>query len=235
MNSQHTHTRANTRIATALKTLALALVVSTSAAAHAVNLTGWSVAVGVNNISPKGEIGPFSAPSIVDSYNQSGSDTQPIVNIGYWFSEHLSAELGLGTPYTHQISGAGALQGSGKLGSLQQLPPTLFGQYHFLGATSAFRPYVGMGITYAKFRKERGSGTLTAITNPGGPATTFTVDNAWGLTPQIGLTYAFNPKWFADVMVSKTYLHTTVHLSTGQSAYAPLNPVSTAVSVGYRF
>ncbi|HUW35920.1 MAG TPA: OmpW family outer membrane protein [Rhodocyclaceae bacterium] len=225
----------NARSARLLKTLALALAVSTSAAANAVTPAGWSVAVGVNNIAPKGKIGPFSAPSVVDSYNQSGSDTQPIVNIAYRFSEHLSAELGLGTPYTHQISGAGALQGSGKLGSLQQLPPTLFGQYHFRGEASAFRPYVGMGITHAIFRNERGSGTLTAITNPGGPATTFTVDNAWGLTPQIGATYAFDHHWFADVMLSKTYLHTTVHLSTGQSAYAPLNPVSTAVSVGYRF
>ncbi len=229
MKSQH----ANTRSAALMKTLALALVLSANA--NAFELTGWTVAVGINHIAPKGEIGPFSAPSIVNTYNQSGSDTQPIVNIGYWFSPHVSAELGLGTPYTHQIYGAGALQGAGKLGSLEQLPPTLFGQYHFLGATEAFRPYVGMGLTYAKFRKEQGSGTLTAITNPGGTPTTFTVDNAWGLTPQIGATYAFNGKWFADAMISKTYLHTTVHLSTGQSADAPLNPVSTSVSLGYRF
>ena len=219
-----------------LKALALTAAMVTCASAGAVNLAGWTLAAGVNNIAPKGKIGPITAPSIVDSYTQSNSDSQPIVNIAYWFSDHLSAEFGLGTPYKHQMSGAGALQGASDLGTLKQLPPTLFAQYHFRSAETVFRPYVGLGITYVIFSAETGSGTLTGISNPGGPAATFSVDNAWGVTPQIGATYAFNAKWFADVMISKTYVHTTVHLSPGgQSAHAPLDPVATAISVGYRF
>ena len=40
-------------------------------------------------------------------------------------------------------------------------------QYHFMEAKSAFRPYVGLGLTYAYFTKETGSGALTALTNTG--------------------------------------------------------------------
>jgi outer membrane protein len=233
-NMNHT----NTRFSVLLKTLVTAVVlgVSLSASAQTVDdWSNWSVKVFYNNLSPQGTSGALSAPSIANSTFTAGSDAQPVVAFAYNFTNHLVAELGLGTPYSSKLAGAGALQGVSNLGSAKLLPLTLFGQYHFLDETSAFRPYVGLGVTYAMFRDEQGSGTLTAISNPGGPPTTFTLDNAWGVTPEIGLTYAFNSKWSAIVVVSKFYVSTTVHLSTGQTANAPLNPIATAVGVGYRF
>ena len=68
------------------------------------------------------------------------------------------------------------------------LPPTAFIQYRFLPANAMFRPYVGLGITYAHFQKERGSGQLTAILNTGGPGATFKVDDKWAASYQIGGT-----------------------------------------------
>jgi len=195
----------------------------------------WSIALGYNNIAPQGTSDPLSPPSFVNSTTKVGSDAEPIVNVAYNYTDHLSVQVGLGTPYSHKLYGAGSLQGVGELGSMKQLPPTIFGQYHFMEASAPIRPYAGVGITYAIFGNETGSGTLTAITNAGGPPTTFTVDNAWGVTPELGVTLAFNSKWFADIMVGKTYLNTTVHLSTGQSASASLNPIVSSVSIGYRF
>lgn len=215
--------------------LAVALVFGVCASASAQTAGTWSVAAGINNIAPQGTTDPLSSPSIVNSTTKVSSDAQPLIDISYMFTDHISAEVGIGTPYTHDLSGSGSLQGAGKIGTLKQLPPTVFAQYHFMEANSAFRPYVGLGLTYAIFSDEKGSGTLTAVSNTGGPATTFKVDNAWGVTPEIGLTYAFNGKWFVDAMVGKTYINTTVHLSTGQSASAPLNPIVTSLVVGYRF
>jgi len=226
----------NTRSKAALKTLAVALALGACASASAQTAGTWSVAIGVNNISPQGTSNPLSAPSIVNSTTKVSSDAQPLVDISYMFTDHISVEMGLGTPYTHDLSGAGALQGSGKLGSLKQLPPTIFAQYHFLEASSPFRPYVGLGVTYAMFYDEQGSGTLTAISNTGSAPTTFTADNAWGVTPEIGLSYAFDKKWYVDAMVGKTYISTTVHLSPGgQTASDTLNPIVTSLVVGYRF
>jgi outer membrane protein len=206
-----------------------------SASAGAQTAGSWSAGIGFNNISPQGTTDPLSAPSIPNSTTKVSDDAQPIITIDYMFTDHFSAEFGLGTPYRHQLSGAGALSGAGNLGSLQELPPTLFAQYRFLEAASTLRPYVGVGVTYAIFRDEKGSGTLTAISNPGGAPTTFTVDNTWGVTPEVGLTYAFTKKWYGDLRFAKTYLSTTVHLSTGESAKAPLNPTATALVLGYRF
>ena len=225
----------NAKATLILKALAAGALLAASAAASAQQAPGtWAVSVGYNNISPH-ETDALSAPSIPDSKTKPASDGQPVFNIIYNFTDHISAMLGLGTPYTHDLSGSGALAGTGKLGTLQQLPPTLFAQYRFLDASAPVRPYVGIGATYAMFRDEKGSGTLTAISNPGGAPTTFTVDNAWGVTPQLGVTWNVNPRWFVDGWVAKTYISTTVHLSTGQSSNAPLNPTSAAITVGYRF
>jgi outer membrane protein len=225
----------NAKATLTLKALALGALLAASTGASAQQAAGtWAVSVGINNISPH-ETDALSAPSIPDSKTKPGSDAQPVLNIIYNFDDHFSALLGLGTPYTHDLYGSGALSGTGKLGSLKQLPPTLFGQYHFLDASAPVRPYVGVGLTYAMFRDEKGSGTFTAISNPGGSPTTFTVDNAWGVTPQAGVTWDITPRWFLDAWVAKTYISTTVHLSTGQSANAPLNPISEALTVGYRF
>lgn len=225
----------NAKATLTLKALAAGALLAASAAASAQQAANtWAVSVGYNNITSH-KTDALSAPSIPDSETKPSSDAQPVLNIIYNFDDHFSALLGLGTPYSHDLYGAGSLSGTGKLGTLKQLPPTLFAQYHFLDATQPVRPYVGIGVTYAMFRDEKGSGTLTAISNPGGPPTTFTVDNAWGATPQLGVTWDVNQHWFVDAWVAKTYISTTVHLSTGQSANAPLNPTSEAITVGYRF
>ncbi|HEX7642404.1 MAG TPA: OmpW family outer membrane protein [Burkholderiaceae bacterium] len=225
----------NVKATLTLKALALGALLAASAGASAQQAAGtWAVSVGINNISPHAT-DALSAPSIPGSETKPGSDAEPVVNIIYNFDDHISAMLGLGNEYKHDLYGAGSLAGAGKLGTLKQLPPTLFAQYHFLDANAPVRPYVGLGITYAMFRDEKGSGTLTAISNPGGSPTTFKVDNAWGETPQLGVTWNVNQRWFVDAWVAKTYISTTVHLSTGQSANAPLNPTSEAITVGYRF
>jgi outer membrane protein len=94
---------------------------------------------------------------------------------------------------------------------------------------------VGLGLTYVRFQEETGDGLLTALTNPGGPPTTFVVDNAWGLTPQLGVSYWINSKWYLDASINKSYLKTTTHLSTGQSIDTTLNPLVGQISLGYRF
>ena len=226
----------NTRSKAALKTLLIALAFGVCASASAQTAGTWSVSAGINNISPQGSTDALSAPAIVNSTTKVSSDMEPILEVSYMFTDHISAEFGIGSIYKHDLSGSGSLSGAGKLGSLEQLPPTIFAQYHFLDADSPYRPYVGLGVTYAIFRDESGSGTLTAVSNTGGQPTTFTVDNAWGVTPQLGMTLTFpDKKWFIDGMIGKTYISTTVHLSTGQSATAPLNPIVTSLVVGYRF
>jgi len=233
---KNTMNSATPRSKLALNAVALALTLGTCAGALAQSAGTWSVAAGINDIAPQGNSSPLSAPSIVNSTTKVSSNAQPLVDITYMYTDNIAFQMGLGTPYKHNLSGSGALQGAGQLGSLKQLPPTMFGQYRFLDAGSSFRPYLGLGVTYAIFYDEQGSGTLTAISNTGGAPATFKVDNKWALTPELGATYAFNKKWFVDVMYGKTLISTTVHLSPGgQTATAKLNPNVASFVIGYRF
>jgi outer membrane protein len=127
------------------------------------------------------------------------------------------------------------MAGSGDLGEVQALPMTVFVQYRFLEANAKFRPYVGLGATYAYFFNEQGSGKLTATTNPGGTPTKITVDSKFVLTPQIGATLALNDKWFVDMSFSKSKLNTTTHLSTGQELNVDLDPATFSIGVGFKF
>ncbi len=76
---------------------------------------------------------------------------------------------------------------------------------------------------------------LTALTNPGGSPTTLSIDSVWGLTTQIGFSYALNEKWFIDGAVIPMFIKSTARLSTGQTVDATVNPVGVNLSVGYRF
>jgi outer membrane protein len=218
-----------------VKLLALAAAMTVASAASAQTAGSWIGTLGINKITPKVDSGDISAPALPHTKADVDSDTKPRFTIGYMYTDNISAELDLGLPYKHTLVGAGAIEGTGKLGTSEVLPPTAFVQYRFLPANSMFRPYVGLGITYAYFQKERGSAQLTAVLNTGGPASTFKIDNKWAASYQIGGTVKINEKWFVDATVIKTMLKTDVHFSTGQNQSVKLDPLAVSVSIGYKF
>ena len=220
----------------ALCILAVAMALCFSSAATAQSAKQWTMALGVKKISPQTESGFSTAPTLPGVKNDVGSDTQPVLSIGYMLTDNIGLETFIAPPFEHDQFGDGSIKGTGKLGSVQSLPATLLVKYRFMEPKSAWRPYVAAGVTYAYFRKERGSAQLTAITNTGSSTpTTFKVDNKWGATFELGMTYAFNDKWYADVSVSKTFLKTTSRFSTSQTIDVKLDPVATSLSVGYKF
>jgi outer membrane protein len=218
-----------------VKLLALAAAMTVASAASAQSAGSWLGTLGINKITPKVDSGDVSAPALPGTKADVDSDTKPRFAIAYMITDNIAAEMDLGLPYKHNLVGAGAIEGTGKLGDSEVLPPTAFVQYRFLPANAMFRPYVGLGITYAYFQKERGSGQLTALLNTGGGPSTYKIDNKWAASYQIGGTVKINEKWFVDATVIKTYLKTDVHFSTGQNQSVKLDPLAVSVSIGYKF
>jgi len=218
-----------------VKLLGCALLLCASAGVKAQEAGTFMFKVGFAHFDPIVGSGDLSAPSLPNTKVDVGTANTGIFTLAYMFTDHLSAEIYGGVPVKHTMYGAGAIQGVGAIGTVKQLPPTLFGQYRFFEASSAFRPYLGLGLTYAKFIDETGSAALTALTNPGGPGTTFSVQPAWGITPQAGFSAALNKQWYLDFSFNKSIIKTTTNLSTGQYVNTTLNPVVTQFSVGYRF
>jgi outer membrane protein len=211
-----------------------ALAVATGASAQSKGQ--FTVSVGANQLKPNVESGAISAPALPNSLGDISKDTQPVAVITYGITDNISFETAVGTPYKHKLYGAGAIAGTGQLGTVKALPAIALLQYRFFQPDAVVRPYVGLGITYAAFMKETGSFNMTALTNPGGGTpTTFSVDNKWTYSGQIGAQFNLNEKWFANASYIKTRLRTDVHFSTNQHQHMKLDPDSIILSVGYKF
>jgi len=223
------------RMNSVAKALVAAAALVCAAGASAQSAGQFTAKFGFNQLTPKVESGDITAPALPFTKADVERDIQPVVIIAYGLTDNISLEGALGTPYKHKIMGAGSIAGTGELGTVEALPPTLFAQYRFFAPTAAFRPFVGIGATYAYFMKERGSGKLTALTNPGGNPTTFDIDNKFTYTAQVGVAMNLSEKWFADVTVNKSRLRTDVHFSTGQNQHMKLDPVAVVLAVGYKF
>ena len=200
----------------------------------------WMVRAGATKLEPAGPSNCMTAPDFGDTAtgctkSNVSADTQLAGGMTYMVTNNVSVDVPVALPFKHQVIGAGSMQGAGNIGEIQALPVTVFLQYRFMEANAQFRPYVGLGATYAYFFNPQGSGRLTATTNPGGPPTTFTVDSKFILTPQIGATLAVGDKWFVDVFYSKSKLSTTTHLSSGQTMSADLDPAAYGIALGFKF
>jgi outer membrane protein len=193
------------------------------------------VKLGWNKIMPKVKSDDLSAPSLPGSKIDIKSASALFFTATYMITDDISVEALGGLPYKHDIVGAGAVAGVGKIGSVHQVSPTVLLQYRFLAADAPFRPYVGAGPTFAKFYGTKGSAALTAVTNPGGPPTTIGGDTEWGGSVEVGGNYKIDKHWFIDAAVIKTFISTKATLSTGQSTSAKLNPIAINASIGYTF
>jgi outer membrane protein len=217
------------------QTILFAALLALGGVAQAQQAGSWSASVGVTKLAPDVSSGDLSAPSFVGTKVDVSSSTALTGALNYAMTDHFVAHLPLGYGFKHKVTGAGAIAGAGVIATTKALPITLIGQYRFMAADASFRPYVGAGLTYANFYDETGTGTLTALTNPGGAATTVHFKDKLAPTIQLGATYNLNAKWYLDASYTKTMLKTTGTLSTGQHIDVKLNPNGYTLQVGYKF
>ena len=210
---------------------AAALFAATGAQAQQAG--SWLARIGATNINPHVSSGDLTAPSLPSTKVDVDDNTQLSGGITYMVTDNWAVDVPLAAPFHHNFVGASSIAGAGKLGDVRALPITAFAQYRFGVASAQLRPYLGAGLTYAKFYRERSTGVLSSLT--GGSPTTFSVDSKLGLTLQAGGIFNINEKVFVDAMVAKTFLKTTTHLSTGQSIDTKLDPLTLSIGLGMRF
>ncbi len=156
----------------------------------------------------------------------------PELDISYFFTDHISTELILGTT-KHKATAVGTTLGDVELGKVWLLPPTLTLQYH-MAPKAAFNPYVGAGINYTIFYSESTKGTVLDNIHYG---------NSFGFALQAGADIKSNPDsdWFFNLDVKKVFLNTDVRVDATTAAGAvvnakvDINPWLIGVGVGKRF
>ncbi|NCT85264.1 MAG: OmpW family protein [Comamonadaceae bacterium] len=220
------------------KLLIAAAVATLVASGGALAQSAGSIVVygGAVQIKPQVDSGDLTAPSLPGTKVDVKKASQFAGGITYYWTDNISIDLPLALPFKHDVVGAGAIEGVGKLGTVKSLPITLLAQYRFGEANSMFRPFVGAGITYGYFYKPRATAVLSGITGgtPGNP-TTLSMKSRLGTTLELGGAVNLTRDWSASLSLTKTFIKTTGSLSTGQTIETTLDPVSVKFGIGYRF
>jgi outer membrane protein len=207
-----------------------------AAVAQAQTAGTWMIRAGGTTITPNVSSGDLTAPSLAGTKSAIGSSTRLSGGITYMYNDNIAFDLPVAVPFEHDISGDGAIAGAGKIGSVKALPVTLLAQWRFMDYNSTVRPYVGAGLTYAKFYGARSTSTLTALTG-GTPAnpTTLSVESKWAASVQLGASFQIGNGWFIDANYTYTPLSTRTSLSSGQTLDAKLDPSSVSLTIGTKF
>jgi len=159
--------------------------------------------------------------SVVQGSNVKAKDQIiPELDVSYFFTKNIAAELVLTYPQAIQIDAGG-----NKLGTIKALPPSLLLQYHFTNF-GAFKPYVGAGVNYTIFSSRN---------NLSGGA--YSVDSSsFGAVGQVGMDYMFDKNWGLNVDLKYATMSTNVTDTAGANVgKLTLNPWMPAVGVTYKF
>ena len=141
----------------------------------------------------------------------------PEVDISYFFTPNLAAELILTVPQKHTVYAGGT-----SLGSLKHLPPTLTVQYHFTGLGAA-KPYVGAGLNYTRF---------SSVSLPAGVS----IDkNSFGAAVQVGVDIPVGNGMLLNLDVKKAYIRTDVSAGGAVVGNFKVDPLLFGVGLGWRF
>ncbi|MGP9637309.1 OmpW/AlkL family protein [Psychrobacter sp. AOP3-A1-26] len=137
-----------------LQSLVLAAATAlTMTTAFAVPAGTWSVAAGAHMVDPKSDNGTLANGAYSVDVDD---DIRPTISGEYFVADNIGVELLAAIPFHHDITLTDA-NGDKVDAKTQHLPPTLSLQYHFDGYNMPMnvKPFVGVGVNYTTFFKER--------------------------------------------------------------------------------
>lgn len=151
----------------------------------------------------------------------------PEVDISYFFTRHIAAELVLTYPQKHDLDISASALGGFKAGTFSHLPPTLLLQYHFW-PDSRFRPYLGGGVNYTfLFNEKLKVPNVTGLHLESG---------SLGGALQLGFDVVLSKNIFLNFDVKKIYIDSNVKNNAGMKiSHVDLDPIVAGIGLGWRF
>ena len=201
---------------TTMKTVLVALIALSAAQAMAQE-SPWLVRARAVYVDPDNKSTPIGGVGAANRLEVS-SKTIPELDISYFFTQHIAAELVLTYPQKHKARLDGA-----EIGTFKHLPPTLSLQYHF-APSKTISPYVGAGVNYTRMSSVKlldGAGDLE--------------NDSWGLSLQAGVNVRLNERWSLNADVKKINLRSDVYVGGANASHLKVDPVLFGLGVGYRF
>ncbi len=137
-----------------LNTVLAAATALTMTTAFAVPAGTWSVAAGAHMVDPKSDNGNVVNNTLAVDVDD---DIRPTLSGEYFIANNIGIELLAALPFHHDFTLNNAAGNQVLTGKTQHLPPTLSLQYHFDNNMMPLniKPFVGVGVNYTTFFKER--------------------------------------------------------------------------------
>ena len=206
-----------------IRTLTLALLpVLAASPAFAQDTTDTGSAAGkrfavvgsYTHLDPKSDV----APGL-----KADGGAAPTISASWYATDNLAVELwGAVDKFNHRVRA----DGIGKIGTVEQQPLALSGQWHFGQPDNVFRPFVGLGYYESNFSNED-------IAQDGAHVGLQTAKGAIGT---VGMDFNINPTWFARTDVRYMHSRPEVRVAgegTGQDL--KLDPWTVGIGLGARF
>lgn len=209
-------TKGKKKMNTTTKTLLAALIALASTQAMAQE-SPWLVRARAVYLDPANDASPLGGSGAADRIKVS-SKTIPELDISYFFTPHVAAELVLTYPQKHNVT----LDGK-RIGSFRHLPPTLSLQYHFAPAAK-LKPYVGLGLNYTRLSSVKlldGAGDLE--------------NDSFGAALQAGVDLQLDARWSLNLDVKKVRIRSDVLVGGAKVSQVKVDPVLIGAGLGYRF
>ena len=148
--------------------------------------------------------------------------TAPTLSASWYVNDNIAIELwGAADKFNHRVRGP-----QGKIGTVEQQPVAVSGQYHFRDADAVMRPFLGLGYYESNFSNEdvSGGGQHVGLSTAKGPIAT------------AGMDFNINSRWFArtDVRYMKGDAEVNV-AGQGTGEELTLDPWTLGVGLGARF
>jgi outer membrane protein len=200
---------------------------------HSVYVGGSSIQVNATMPDIAGPGAPPGARLRIGSANTVG------FGYAYRINPQLSVELALGLPPTHKVYGDGVLAPFGQVAAVEQMPPTVFLNYH-TPTLWKLQPLVGLGLNYTRFSKT--ASTPSGDAAAGGP-NRISLSSSTGLAWHAGFTVPLYDKvslvaTVAGADVKSRLTNTTAHLNaatTQSSTDITFRPTIYTLALGYSF
>ena len=114
----------------------------------------WSGSIGFTHLAPSVS-GDLSPPAFAHTQADVSADTQ-LTGAELFIERQHGVERCPGVwALKHKITGAGAIAGAWALATTRALPITAVCNIASCQRKTKFRPYAGLGLTYAKFQNQR--------------------------------------------------------------------------------
>ena len=204
----------------------------------------WVVRVRAVDVSPNEDsklgktvnknVAPVMSPGAELSVD---SNVIPELDISYYLTKNIAAELILALGTRHDVSVSGdalATVGNQNLGSVNALPPTLTAQWHF-NPDQTFDPYIGAGINYTNMLDRNLKFSRGALTG-----TKIKVDSdSWGYALQAGLDINLKDGWLINADVKYVNITTDVKAKIAGNwtkiDSLDINPWVIGIGIGKKF